>query len=127
MTDEVTVIIGGSAEEMGRRFIERWKRAEDGDRTPAEPVLIFKDLKTFKSVISDQRVALLEALFRSGNAPSIRALARTLDRDYRRVHDDVRALIDVGLIRRQDTTLVPAVRGVRLSLSFAPDADRRAS
>lgn len=129
MTDHVKIGIGGSAEDMGRRFIERWKQVEAGDLTPAEPVLIFKDLKTFKSVISDQRVALLEALFKSGSARSIRALAKTLDRDYRRVHDDVRALIDAGLIRQEDMTLWPAVKEVRLSLSFAPEdgADRRAS
>lgn len=129
MTDHVKVVIGGTAEDMGRRFIARWKQVEAGDQAPAEPVLIFKDLKTFKNVISDQRVALLEALFKSGSARSIRALAKTLDRDYRRVHDDVRALIDAGLIRQEDMTLWPAVREVRLSLSFAPEdgADRRAS
>jgi len=129
MTDEVKIVIGGSAEHMGRRFIERWKQAEAGDLTPAEPVLIFKDLKTFKSVISDQRVALLEALFKSGSARSIRALAKSLDRDYRRVHDDVRTLIDAGLIRQEDMTLWPAVKEVRLSLSFAPSdgADRKVS
>ncbi|CAM2773562.1 hypothetical protein JHFBIEKO_3271 [Methylobacterium mesophilicum] len=129
MTDHVKIVIGGSAEDLGRRFIERWKQVEAGDLTPAEPVLIFKDLKTFKSVISDQRVALLEALFKSGSARSIRALAKTLDRDYRRVHDDVRALIDAGLIRQEDMTLWPAVKEVRLSLSFAPEdgADGRAS
>ncbi|SFM11198.1 hypothetical protein [Methylobacterium pseudosasicola] len=127
--DHIKVVIGGSAEDMGHRFIERWKQAEAGDLTPAEPVLIFKDLKTFKNVISDQRVALLEALFKSGSARSIRALAKTLDRDYRRVHDDVRVLIDAGLIRQEDMTLWPAVREVRLSLSFASEdsGDRRAS
>jgi len=42
-------------------------------------------------------------------AASIRALAQALDRDYRRVHDDVEALAEAGLlIRAEEGTGVTA-------------------
>jgi predicted transcriptional regulator len=59
-------------------------------------------------VITPNRWTLLRHL-RSMGASSVRALARSLGRDYRGVHADVAALREVGLIERQEDgkVLVP--------------------
>ena len=52
----------------------------------------------------------------------IRALARDLGRDYKRVHDDVSALEAVGLIERKDGTLRADYDEIRTSISLTPQA-----
>ena len=56
-------------------------------------------------VLTGKRMEMLRHL-RRHPAPSVLALARSLGRDYRRVHDDVEALAGAGLIEKDD-------RGVR--------------
>jgi predicted transcriptional regulator len=48
-----------------------------------------------------KRLALLKAVRRSPH-PSVAALARHLGRDYKRVHEDVDALVRAGLLVRDD-------------------------
>ena len=59
-------------------------------------------------VLSNQRLALLSTLLRSGPT-SIRALSKTLQRNYKNVHCDVKLLREAGLIRLDDNDkiLVP--------------------
>ena len=52
------------------------------------------------AAMTDKRHELLRHLH-DHPAPSIRALARALGRDYKRVHEDVRALAAVGLVEKQ--------------------------
>jgi predicted transcriptional regulator len=92
-------------ESMGRDFVDAWKGAKATD-----PIATF----TFSSptqlfwVISPKRWELIEHLQRIGPS-SIRGLSRSLERDIRRVHDDVTALIERGIIERDDDgkVLVP--------------------
>lgn len=51
------------------------------------------------SVMSDKRHELLKHLHRHPT-PSLRALARELGRDYKRVYEDVAVLASVGLVER---------------------------
>jgi predicted transcriptional regulator len=52
-----------------------------------------------RKILTDRRIELLRALMATdGAAESISALAETLDRDYRTVHDDVSLLADHGLL-----------------------------
>ncbi|GAA4182436.1 transcriptional regulator [Shinella granuli] len=82
---------------------ENLARAAEAARTgvPSDPVATF----TFSSpgqlfsVISPKRWALIEHLQKIGPS-SIRALARALGRDVKRVHDDVTALAEWGIIER---------------------------
>ena len=57
------------------------------------------------SVISPKRWQLVERLQHLGPI-SIRGLARALERDVKRVHDDVMAMIDWGLLERNAEGLV---------------------
>jgi predicted transcriptional regulator len=56
-------------------------------------------------------------------AESIRALARDLGRDFKRVHEDVKALEEVGLIEREEGLLRADYDEIRASIRLdAPAA-----
>ncbi|WP_187371280.1 hypothetical protein [Methylobacterium oryzihabitans] len=121
MSGDIDIEIGTSAEEMGRRFVDAWEAAERGEASEPRQVLVFHDFETLISVLSSTRLHLLRHLAREP-APSIRALAGSVGRDYRRVHDDVTALVEAGLIEQHGRRLTVAARSVhaRLDLSGAP-------
>jgi predicted transcriptional regulator len=53
------------------------------------------------SALSGKRLELLREVHREP-APSIKALANRLGRDYKRVHEDVETLAASGLVQRKD-------------------------
>jgi len=59
----------------------------------------FEDARTFFRHITPRRFDLLEELHRCGPI-SINALAKILQRNYKNVHDDVKALESIGLVER---------------------------
>ena len=61
-------------------------------------------LSVFFRHITPRRFDLLEELHRQGEM-SINALAQLLKRNYKNVHDDVKALKEIGLIERQENGL----------------------
>ena len=85
--------------------------APQGD-TGAEGDALYLDWPTLRGVLTGKREALLRHLH-AQPAPSLRALARALGRDYKRVHEDVAALAAAGLIRRDGTALRAACDRVR--------------
>ena len=88
-------------EAFGARFVDAWYSAESGTLTggTAECHLSFDSFAILASLMTPKRLALLSHVHRQP-PHSIRALALALGRDYRRVHDDVEALTDAGLIER---------------------------
>jgi predicted transcriptional regulator len=58
-----------------------------------------EDARTFFRQITPRRFDLLEELHRC-RPMSINALAKLLDRNYKNVHDDMKALQSIGLIER---------------------------
>jgi predicted transcriptional regulator len=96
---ELKVHVGDTLQDMGQRFIDAWHRAEQGDDR-AERHLSFESFEAMSHVLSAKRLELLRRIH-GGGAVSIAALARSLNRDYRRVHADVRALEAAGLIEHQ--------------------------
>jgi predicted transcriptional regulator len=97
MSDDIKVQIGGP-QDMGRRFVDAWKRAEAGDLTE-EAHLTFPDLETLLAALTPKRLHLLRHV-RHHPAPSIKALATDLHRDYKNVHRDVDTLTRLGLLAR---------------------------
>jgi predicted transcriptional regulator len=85
-------------DEMASDFIKTWKSGE-----PADPVatFTFSSPAQLFSIISPKRWELIEHLQKIGPS-SVRGLARSIDRDVKRVHDDVTALIDWGIMERTD-------------------------
>lgn len=84
------------------------RRLDQGVLMPAPASVSFTGMPQLLDVLSKTRWALLSKLRATGPA-SIRALAKALGRDYRGVHSDVRRLLDVGLIEKDETgrVLVP--------------------
>jgi predicted transcriptional regulator len=93
------VYVGGTLDDATKRVAAAWKRARRGERFKAEDNVTFVSWTALASVMTDKRHELLRHLHQHP-APSVRALARDLRRDYRRVHDDVSALEAVGLVER---------------------------
>lgn len=85
------VIVGGSLGEAAARVADAWRRAERGERVEVEDNVTFVSWSALASHMTDKRYELLRRLHRHP-AVSIRALARDLGRDFKRVHQDVKAL-----------------------------------
>lgn len=100
MTQDLNVHVGDTTADFARRFLDAWTRAAQGD-TSQERHLSFDSFETLARTLTPKRLELLRHLHRQP-AASINALARAVNRDYRRVHEDVDALIVAGLVDRQD-------------------------
>ncbi len=88
----------GSLDEMGKRFVSAWHRLEQGERV-RERHVTFPSLSSMMGALSEKRLELLREVHREP-APSVKALAQRLGRDYKRVHEDVETLTAAGLIQR---------------------------
>ncbi len=98
--NRLKIHIGDSLETIGERVKDAVRRDRKGERV-REDHLTFDSFETLAKVLSPRRLELLRHV-RRHPAASIRALAQALDRDYRRVHDDVEALAEAGLLARAD-------------------------
>ena len=99
MKTDLKVHVGDTADDMGRRFTDAWHRAERGEQVN-ERHLSFDSFETLARVLTPKRLELLRYLHRTP-AASINALAKAVGRDYRRVHEDVEALAEAGLVDRE--------------------------
>jgi predicted transcriptional regulator len=95
---QVQVHVGESLERVGVRFADAWHRMEQGEDVNEKHVG-FSDWETMVRVLSPKRLELLRHVHQHPTR-SVRALAQSLRRDYRRVHEDVQALADAGLLER---------------------------
>jgi predicted transcriptional regulator len=101
---DVKITVGGAfEEEAARRFADAWRRAERGE-TFRERHLAFESWETLARVMTTKRMELLRHV-RRHPAPSVRALAKALGRDYSNVHADVQALTAAGLLGAEDGAL----------------------
>jgi predicted transcriptional regulator len=103
---ELQVHIGETLDDMGRRFVDAWHGAERGELTEknTERHVGFETFETFTRIMTPRRLELLRHVHRHP-ARSIRALAIALGRDYRRVHQDVEALVEARLLDRDESGL----------------------
>jgi len=98
MSKRVKVHVGTLAD-MGKRFVSAWHRLEGRERV-RERHVTFPDLPSMLSALTPKRLELLRDVHREP-APSVKALAERLGRDYKRVHEDVEALAASGLLQRE--------------------------
>jgi predicted transcriptional regulator len=92
---------GGAIEdEAARRFVNAWHRAENGESFQ-ERHLAFDSWDALARVLTGKRLELLHYVHKSP-APSVRALAKALGRDYSNVHADGQALTAAGLLEIAD-------------------------
>jgi len=94
---EVKLHVGDIAD-MGKRFIDAWNKLEAG-QSVNERHLTFFSLDAMMAALTPKRLELLRHLHQNPEK-SVASLARALHRDYKRVHNDVEALITAGMIER---------------------------
>jgi predicted transcriptional regulator len=93
------LIAGGGLEDDAKGFLDAWHRSEHGEEV-SERALVFESWEALAKVLTGERFRLLKHLH-AHPEPSISALARSLGRQYRRVHaNDVAALEAAGLLTR---------------------------
>lgn len=111
---EVNVVVGGSIEDDAAAFLSAWRRAEGGEQVN-ERILAFESWEGLASVMTGERYRLLRHLH-AHPEPSVSALARALHRQYRRVHADVAALEQVGLLDRSQGTVCTTADTIRADI-----------
>ncbi len=100
---DVKLTVGGSLADDAAAFLKTWHRAEAGEIAP-ERTLAFESWEALSKLMTGERYRLLRHVH-AHPEPSISALARSLGRQYRRVHDDVIALEAAGLVARDAGTV----------------------
>jgi len=115
MSETVNLHVG-SIEEMGKRFVGAWHRLEGG-KAVKETNLTFFSLETMIATLSPKRLELLRHV-RRHPAHTIAELAKTVGRDYKRVHDDVSVLAHAGLIVRDDSGIRAPYDSVQATVSL---------
>ncbi|HEX7080830.1 MAG TPA: hypothetical protein VF329_07445 [Gammaproteobacteria bacterium] len=100
------------------------ERMDRGERERQAARIAFESMETFLRILTPNRWRLLRAL-RGCGPSSIRALARTLGRDYRGVHADVMALVGAGLVDRDDRGVI-SVPWSRVTAELALDVSASA-
>lgn len=110
MSEDMKVVVGGTAEDDAAAFLDAVERAEHGEAVH-ERVLSFQSWEGLASVMTGERYRLLRHLH-AHPEPSVSALARALGRQYRRVHEDVTVLEGAGLVIRDAAQAWAAKRGV---------------
>ena len=95
---KLTINTGG-ARDMGKRFARAFDHAAAGEDFEERHVT-FMSFEEMTAALTPRRIELLRYLHREG-ADSVMALARALERDYKRVHEDVATLEAAGLIVRE--------------------------
>ncbi|HLO76489.1 MAG TPA: hypothetical protein VK196_08540 [Magnetospirillum sp.] len=94
----------GSLEDMGKRFIDAWHRAERGEQVN-ETHVTFHDLPALLAALTPKRLDLLRYV-RHHEVRTVKALAADLHRDYKNVHKDVEELTKLGLLTRTTDQVV---------------------
>jgi predicted transcriptional regulator len=103
MSNKLQIHIGGTLQDSKRRVLDAVARSKRGE-TVSENHLTFENWEALAKVMSGKRQQMLRYLHEHPTS-SIRALAKALGRDYKRVHSDVQALSFAGLIERNGKEL----------------------
>jgi predicted transcriptional regulator len=90
--------IGEGIDDVAGRFLDGWNRMAGGEDVNEKHVS-FATWETFVGVMTPKRLQLLRHVHREP-AKNIHVLAKALGRDYRRVHEDVEALVAAELLER---------------------------
>lgn len=98
---KLVITVGETVEAANLRLFENVGRAKAGEPVEVDTRINFADAKTMFSMLNGNRFDVL-AFVADHHPKSINAIATGLGRGYRRVHEDVQALLNLGLIDRQD-------------------------
>jgi len=90
-----------SPEESLAHFAKTWKDAAGGKKVKPYNGIGFESIAQFAAALTPQRWLLINALKCVGPS-SIYALAKKLGRHYKNVHTDVTALVQLGIIEKDE-------------------------
>ena len=88
-------------DESLRQFADVWHRAEEGGEVEPFYSVGFESMAELISTLTPKRWELIERLHHDGPM-SIYALAKVLQRDYKNVHTDVKALSELEIIQETE-------------------------
>ena len=94
----VKVHVGGAMRDAANRILDDIARFERGESVEEHHVT-FENWQALFNVLTPKRYELL-CHVHAHPEPSVRALARSLDRDFKRVYEDVKALVAAGLLEQ---------------------------
>lgn len=122
----ITSTSEGAHREDALDRIDRW---EDGEAVPH--VINFQNPSDLRGLLTDRRLELLRTIM-ADRPPSIRTLARRLERDVKSVHDDLQLLADYDIVHfeedgRAKRPFVPYdTIEIALEITAAPRGDDQA-
>ncbi|MGE8102993.1 hypothetical protein ACQKP1_04805 [Allorhizobium sp. NPDC080224] len=116
MTRELDVHVGGGFDALQARVGDALRRHRDGEDVH-EDHLTFVGWDAFARTMTAKRLELLRYLHRHPQ-DSVAALARSLNRHYRRVHEDVELLTAAGLIARDGLALSTGYDEIRTVIAL---------
>ena len=90
-----------SPDESMRQFADVWHKAEQGEEVEPIYSVGFESMAELISTLTPKRWELIERLHKEGPM-SIYALAKILQRDYKNVHTDVKALSELEIIQEPE-------------------------
>ncbi len=108
------VHVGGSFADTQRRVLAAVERHESGEEV-AETHLTFENWQTFARAMTANRLELLRHVHRAPPRSTL-ALSKVLGRDYKRVHEDVEALVAARLLDRDATGLHAEYDAIQIAL-----------
>lgn len=108
--------IGETFADTKRRALAAIDRAKAGE-TVRENHLSFASWEVFTATMTPKRLELVRLVHREPQA-SIAALARSLGRDYKRVHEDVEALAAAGVLVREEGALRAPYDAIRAEVAL---------
>lgn len=102
MNDNTLMVYIGSAEDALHDFMQVWKTGK-----PAQPVnrLSFESMTGFSRTFTPKRWEMLTVLKKQGKQ-NINQLAISLNRDYKNVYTDIKSMLELGLVRKDNDGLV---------------------
>ncbi len=101
-------------------FVAVGEELARGEEMRAEDRVSFVSVEAFRKALTPRRLELLHAV-KAGKPSSINQLAGMVKRDIKNVADDVRFLVQVGLLetRQEDNRLAPRVGYDEIDLRIA--------
>jgi len=121
MNNNIDLHVGYDPAASKLRVLEAIRRAEAGPVAPQSHVT-FESWDGLSRTLSGKRLELLRHV-RQNAAASVAELARSLGRDYKRVHQDVEILAASGLLEKTDQGGLRATYDeIRTVISLTPAA-----
>lgn len=80
-----------------REFATAWDKLQRGEKIEKKSGIYFESIDTMRKVLTNKRLTVLKTI-KEEEPRSVYELARLLNRDLKNVNQDLKMLIDLGLV-----------------------------